>query len=144
MTTKRTTHRSTAGKKLYAVHAKDGKPKDVQTFKRSSRQDQQVTTVEEATRVLVAKARAFKRNTTIVAEYTFHKANAALIAKLDPDTVAELCRLARLGMRVEEAPKTRAKITPTAWRGPTWLEYESLPNEWGGKRVALVVLEDSK
>lgn len=61
MTTKRTTHRSTAGKKLYAVHAKDGKPKDVQTFKRSSRQDQQVTTVEEATRVLVAKARAFKR-----------------------------------------------------------------------------------
>lgn len=58
--------------------------------------------------------------------------------------LAELCRLARLGMRVEEAPKTRAKITPTAWRGPTWLEYESLPNEWGGKRVALVVLEDSK
>lgn len=60
------------------------------------------------------------------------------------DETAELCRLARLGMRVEEAPKTRAKITPTAWRGPTWLEYESLPNEWGGKRVALVVLEDSK
>lgn len=60
------------------------------------------------------------------------------------DETAELCRLARLGMRVEEAPKTRAKITPTAWHGPTWLAYEPLPKEWGGKRVALVVLEDSK
>lgn len=58
--------------------------------------------------------------------------------------LTDIFRLARLGLRVEEAPITRAKLTPTAWRGPTWLEYESLPNEWGGKRVALVVLEDSK
>lgn len=56
----------------------------------------------------------------------------------------ELCRLARLGLRVEGAPTTRAKITPTAWKGPTWLAYQPLPNEWGGKRVALVVLEDSE
>lgn len=60
------------------------------------------------------------------------------------DETAELCRLARLGLRVEAAPKTRAKITPTAWHGPTWLAYEPLPKEWGGKRVALVVLEDSE
>lgn len=63
---------------------------------------------------------------------------------LSPMEATELCRLARLGLRVEEAPKTRAKITPTAWHGPTWLAYEPLPKEWGGKRVALVVLEDSK
>lgn len=55
--------------------------------------------------------------------------------------VRELCRLARLGLRVEGAPTTRAKITPTAWKGPTWLAYQPLPNEWGGKRVALVVLD---
>lgn len=56
----------------------------------------------------------------------------------------ELCRLARLGLRVESAPTTRAKLTPQRWAGPTWLQCEPLPNEWGGKRVALVVLEDSK
>ena len=57
MTTKRTTHRSTAGKKLYAVRAKDGKFKDVQTHKRASRQDQRVTTVEEATRVFIREVK---------------------------------------------------------------------------------------
>ena len=56
----------------------------------------------------------------------------------------EICRLARLGLRVESAPTTRAKLTPQRWAGPTWLQYEPLPNEWGGKRVALVVLEDSE
>lgn len=65
-------------------------------------------------------------------------------AKYYSDEVHELCRLARLGLRVEGAPTTRAKDTPTAWRGPTWLAYEPLPNGWGGKRVALVVLEDSE
>ena len=58
--------------------------------------------------------------------------------------ILELCRLARLGLKVEGAPTTRAKLTPTAWHGPTWLAYEPLPNTWGGKRVALVVLEDSE
>lgn len=61
---------------------------------------------------------------------------------LTPDYLAELCRLARLGLRVEGAPTTHAKLTPAAWHGPTWLKYEPLPNEWGGKRVALVVLDD--
>ena len=36
----RTTHRSTTGKKLYAVRSKDGKFKDVQTHKRASTVDQ--------------------------------------------------------------------------------------------------------
>lgn len=57
MTTKRTTHRSTSGKKLYAVRAKDGKFKDVQTYKRASRQDQRQTTVQEATRVFIREVK---------------------------------------------------------------------------------------
>ena len=36
----RTTHRSTGGKKLYAVRDKSGKFKDIQTYKRSSQLDQ--------------------------------------------------------------------------------------------------------
>jgi hypothetical protein len=36
---KRTTHRSTAGKKLYAVRDKQGRFKDIQTFERAHRQD---------------------------------------------------------------------------------------------------------
>lgn len=36
---KRTTHRSSAGKKLYAVRDKTGKFKDIQTYERSHRAD---------------------------------------------------------------------------------------------------------
>ncbi|HVY90949.1 MAG TPA: hypothetical protein VG942_18925 [Hyphomonadaceae bacterium] len=36
----RTTHRSTGGKKLYAVRNKTGKFKDIQTYKRASQLDQ--------------------------------------------------------------------------------------------------------
>jgi hypothetical protein len=36
---KRTTHRSTAGKKLYAVRDKEGKFKDIQTYERAHGQD---------------------------------------------------------------------------------------------------------
>ena len=39
MATKRTTHRSTAGKKLYAVRDKKGQFKDVQTYERAHGQD---------------------------------------------------------------------------------------------------------
>ena len=37
---KRTTHRSKSGKKLYAVRSKEGRFKDIQTYKQASRQDQ--------------------------------------------------------------------------------------------------------
>lgn len=37
--TRRTTHRSSAGKKLYAVRAADGQFKDIQTFERAHRAD---------------------------------------------------------------------------------------------------------
>ena len=36
---KRTTHRSTAGKKLYAVRDASGKFKDIQTYERAHRAD---------------------------------------------------------------------------------------------------------
>ncbi|MRR52548.1 MAG: hypothetical protein EG825_16865 [Rhodocyclaceae bacterium] len=36
---KRTTHRSSAGKKLYAVRDKEGKFKDIQTYERAHRRD---------------------------------------------------------------------------------------------------------
>lgn len=36
---KRTTHRSSAGKKLYAVRDKTGKFKDIQTYERAHRAD---------------------------------------------------------------------------------------------------------
>ncbi len=39
MATKRTTHRSTAGKKLYAKRSKTGQFKDIQTYKRAHGQD---------------------------------------------------------------------------------------------------------
>ena len=56
MTTKRTTHRSTKGTKLYAKRKAD-QFTDIQTHKRASAADQRQTTVEEATRVLVREAR---------------------------------------------------------------------------------------
>ena len=36
---KRTTHRSSAGKKLYAVRDSEGKFKDIQTYERAQRAD---------------------------------------------------------------------------------------------------------
>jgi DNA-binding protein HU-beta len=36
---RRTTHRSTGGKKLYAVRTKEGKFKDIQTYKRAHGMD---------------------------------------------------------------------------------------------------------
>lgn len=39
MAAKRTTHRSTAGKKLYAVRDKKGKFKDIQTYERAHERD---------------------------------------------------------------------------------------------------------
>ena len=58
MTTKRTTHRSTAGTKLLAKR-KSGQFTDIQTHRRSSRADQRITTVAEAMARLLFDARAF-------------------------------------------------------------------------------------
>ena len=45
---RRTTHRSTAGKKLYAVRDADGKFKDIQTYERAHRADLAQTSKAEA------------------------------------------------------------------------------------------------
>ena len=45
---RRTTHRSSAGKKLYAVRDADGKFKDIQTFERAHRADLAKTSKAEA------------------------------------------------------------------------------------------------
>ena len=39
MATKRTTHRTKTGKKVYAVRSKQGKFKDIQSYKRAHGQD---------------------------------------------------------------------------------------------------------
>lgn len=55
----RTTHRSSAGKKLYAVRDASGRFKDIQTHERSSRADQARTSKKEtaARRKKAAKKR---------------------------------------------------------------------------------------
>jgi hypothetical protein len=46
---RRTTHRSTAGKKLYAVRDKQGRFKDIQTYERAHRMDIQRSSAAERT-----------------------------------------------------------------------------------------------
>jgi DNA-binding protein HU-beta len=46
---RRTTHRSAGGKKLYAVRTKEGKFKDIQTYKRAHGMDLKRKSKEETT-----------------------------------------------------------------------------------------------
>jgi hypothetical protein len=57
---RRTTHRSTAGKKLYAVRDADGKFKDIQTYERAHRADLAKTSKAEAAK---GKKKAAKKVT---------------------------------------------------------------------------------
>jgi hypothetical protein len=56
---KRTTHRSTAGKKLYAVRDAEGKFKDIQTYERAHRADLAAKSRPE--KALAAKKAAAKK-----------------------------------------------------------------------------------
>lgn len=57
----RTTHRSTGGKKLYAVRDKDGQFKDIQTYKRAHGQDvKRKSKAETAAKKAAAKKTAKK------------------------------------------------------------------------------------
>jgi len=58
---RRTTHRSTAGKKLYAVRDADGKFKDIQTFERAHRADLAKTSKAEAAKGKEAEDGAMAR-----------------------------------------------------------------------------------
>ena len=54
---RRTTHRSAAGKKLYAVRDADGKFKDIQTYERAHRADLAKTSKAEAAKAEAAKGK---------------------------------------------------------------------------------------
>jgi hypothetical protein len=60
MPAKRTTHRSSAGKKLYAVRDAEGKFKDIQTYERAHAQDIKRGSKPEA----VARAKSKAKKTT--------------------------------------------------------------------------------
>lgn len=55
---RRTTHRSSAGKKLYAVRDKSGKFKDIQTFERSHRADLAAKSKSEKSKAKSTKSKA--------------------------------------------------------------------------------------
>ena len=57
---RRTTHRSTAGKKLYAVRDADGRFKDIQSYERAHRADLAKTSKAEAAK---GKKKAAKKVT---------------------------------------------------------------------------------
>lgn len=65
---------------------------------------------------------------------------------LSATELAELCRLARLGLRVEGAPNRLALFSGTGLdHDPLVCRINNIvPDDWEGKRVALVVLEDAK
>ena len=56
---RRTTHRSSAGKKLYAVRDRTGKFKDIQTYERAMRAD--LTKMSKGEKTTAAKKAAKKR-----------------------------------------------------------------------------------
>jgi hypothetical protein len=58
---RRTTHRSTAGKKLYAVRDSKGRFKDIQTYERSHRADLARKSKAEKTAAAKAKKKAAKK-----------------------------------------------------------------------------------
>lgn len=58
----RTTHRSKAGKKLYAVRDKEGKFKDIQDYKKAHGQDIKRTSKAELEAVAKKKAKTSKTN----------------------------------------------------------------------------------
>ena len=62
---RRTTHRSTAGKKLYAVRDASGRFKDIQTYERAHRADLAHTSKAEAAtgKKKAAKKKATKKKT---------------------------------------------------------------------------------
>ena len=58
---RRTTHRSSKGKKLYAVRDSEGKFKDIQTYERAHRQDIQRTSKAEVAAKAAKKKTAKKK-----------------------------------------------------------------------------------
>ena len=74
MPARRTTHRSSAGKKLYAVRDAEGKFKDIQTYERAHAQDIKRGSKPEA--VARAKAKSKAKKATTAKKTTAKKATA--------------------------------------------------------------------
>lgn len=73
----RTTHRSTGGKKLYAVRDKEGQFKDIQTYKRAHGQDvKRVSMAETAAKKAAKKKSAVKKVAKAAVKKTVKKAPA--------------------------------------------------------------------
>jgi hypothetical protein len=73
---RRTTHRSRAGKKLYAVRDKDGKFKDIQTYERAHRADlarKSKAEVEAAEKKKAARKKTAKKTTKKAVKKTTKK-----------------------------------------------------------------------
>ena len=62
---RRTTHRSTAGKKLYAVRDASGRFKDIQTFERAHRADLAQTSKAEAAKGKKKAAKKVAKKKTV-------------------------------------------------------------------------------
>jgi hypothetical protein len=62
---RRTTHRSSAGKKLYAVRDADGKFKDIQTYERAHRADLAKTSKAEAAKGKKKAAKKVAKKKTV-------------------------------------------------------------------------------
>ncbi len=76
MPVKRTTHRSVAGKKLYAVRDAEGQFKDIQTYERAHRQDLKKSSKAETAKKAVKKAvkKVVKKTAKKTAKKTVKKA----------------------------------------------------------------------
>jgi hypothetical protein len=78
---KRTTHRSSAGKKLYAVRAADGSFKDIQTYERAHAMDIKKNAAAEDAAVKPAKKAAKKKATKKAAPKAAPKAGKKVAKK---------------------------------------------------------------
>ena len=61
MASKRTTHRSRGGKKLYALRSKQGRFKDIQSYKRAQGQDVKRRSKAEQTKPTAKRKQTAKR-----------------------------------------------------------------------------------
>ena len=94
---KRTTHRSTAGKKLYAVRDKAGKFTDIQTHKRASAADQRKRSKAEGTWVRYAVYVKSGPNAGWMSSATSKRASArALCADMNESPYGDRWAVARI------------------------------------------------
>lgn len=86
MAAKRTTHRSSAGKKLYAVRDAEGQFKDIQTYQRAHSADLRQTSQAEAA---TAKKKTAKKAAKKAAKPTSARSAGKKAAKKTTKTVAK-------------------------------------------------------